>query len=770
MPKLPFDQDTTHPFRDAALYWYNLGFAIIPIGKGTKNPAVSYRDHPEATRDLRTINIWRQTHGDCGIAILPGRTGHIVLDVDNKGGSDKFGKAKPNGFEALNALELELSALPRTMRLVSGSRAGAHFVYSGGQVGNHRLQWHPGLDVMAGPQAILVVAPTVHPSGHRYSIADAVPVAPIPADWAAAIGDNTVAGLKLSPGAVASYHDDADTVRRCARWLKTRDGAVEGSGGDQWTFATICCLRDKGISPEVALRLLPKWNERCEPPWPLETLALKVANAYEYAKNDAGVAHPANEFNLELTTEVVSDTELESIEDEEINLPPSEPEVLEYLTTRNPLPDGLPPLEVVRAVIKNGQCFEGKEKLKPTPISLRSIFDHDPTWPGLICRNVRTAGKEFTRTPPFPVVDVNALNDLDILAVQRYIWDRWGTLFDKAELKDSLDLGVAQTPKDHVKEYVLGLPAWDGVPRVATFFEQYLGADGLPWQQEAARVWFAGSIQRALAPGSKFDHMLILQGHQGLGKSSALAALYDGARGGYSDAVIDFGQAPQSWVPTICAAWCHEAGELVGMSNADANKIKHVITIRYHTVTLKYDRNASVLPVGYVLSASTNEHHVLRDSTGSRRFIVIKCHAADIAAIRRDREQIWAEALVLFKGGQKVWMDGDAKKASEEHNTGLATFVDHPWYEKVAQLAEGKKELVPDIMRGQGTWTFGDGDSCKDKVVAARLYSALGIDGIQGNMGHTAALRGILTALGYNPLQRVVRVGDTVARGWGRGA
>ncbi len=786
MGLLPFDQDTDYPFRDAALYWYHQGFAVIPIAKGTKNPPFDYKSNPEHTRDLRTINIWRQTYGDCGIAIMPGRTGHVVLDIDNKGGLSKTGQPKPNGFAALAEMDLTLSSLPRTLQLVSGSGKGAHLVFSGGSVGMHRLQWHPGLDVMAGPQAILVVAPTVHPSGGRYAVSALAPVACLPADWADAIGDNTRAGIKLA-GPI-TFHDDRNTVRRCARWLKERDGAVEGSGGDQWTFKTICCLRDKGVSAETALRLLSTWNERCDPPWPEAELAGKVENAYAYAKNDPGVAHPANELGIELPEQ--PDASDEDFAVSESPTPPLvEPETVgddlglsdgsdlglgdeetvgDSLTVRNPLPAIMPPLEVVRKVISNGQCYEGREKLKPTPVTLRAIFEHDPVWPGLMCRNVRTAGKEYTRQPPFPVVDLDAINDLDLLGVQRYIWDRWGCLFDKGELRDAIDLGISQTPKDHVKDYVLGLPAWDGKERVGTFFEMYAGADGKPWQEEAAKVWFTGSVMRALQPGCKFDHMLILQGYQGIGKSSLLAALYDGPRGGYSDAVIDFGQAPQSWVPTICSAWCHEAGEMVGMSTADSNKIKNIITIRHHNVTLKYDRNASRLAVGYVMTASTNEENILRDATGSRRYIVIKTHAVDVASVRRDREQLWAEALHLLRNGQKVWLDGDHKKASEAHNTGIATFVDHPWYGKLAAMAAGELTLEADVMRGPGYWKFVTGDGCQDKVVAGRLYSALGIDGIQGNLGHTAALRGILASLGYDPIQVMFRIDGKPARGWRR--
>jgi hypothetical protein len=79
-----------------------------------------------------------------------------------------------------------------------------------------------------------------------------------------------------------------------------RKAAVEGAGGDSWTFQTACCLRDCGVSEEKATELMIEpsqaedeteplsWNERCEPPWDLDDLKVKVANAYKYAQNAPG--------------------------------------------------------------------------------------------------------------------------------------------------------------------------------------------------------------------------------------------------------------------------------------------------------------------------------------------------------------------------------------------------------------------------------------------------------------------------------------------------
>ncbi|MDB5442318.1 MAG: hypothetical protein JWP73_694, partial [Phenylobacterium sp.] len=82
--------------------------------------------------------------------------------------------------------------------------------------------------------------------------------------------------------------DTPAALRRAATYLKSRPPAVEGQGGDARTFQTIAAIHDFGISEAEAPDVLSDWNERCDPPWEPDELAIKIGNAYRYAQNEPG--------------------------------------------------------------------------------------------------------------------------------------------------------------------------------------------------------------------------------------------------------------------------------------------------------------------------------------------------------------------------------------------------------------------------------------------------------------------------------------------------
>jgi hypothetical protein len=113
-----------------------------------------------------------------------------------------------------------------------------------------------------------------------------------------ALNDLAPAALPAWVGTLARHHaeqaaaveemDLPSNVARAKEWLSRRAPAVEGQGGDNWTYETACHVRGLGVSEGQALELMLEWNERCEPPWEPDDLAAKVANAFEYGQNETG--------------------------------------------------------------------------------------------------------------------------------------------------------------------------------------------------------------------------------------------------------------------------------------------------------------------------------------------------------------------------------------------------------------------------------------------------------------------------------------------------
>lgn len=212
---------------------------------------------------------------------------------------------------------------------------------------------------------------------------------------------------------------------------------------------------------------------------------------------------------------------------------------------------------------------------------------------------------------------------------------------------------VAQEIKVHpVREY-LESHAWDGQPRIDKWLSYYLGADDTPYVRTVGAKWLISAIARIYEPGSQADHVLVLEGDQGLGKSSAASVL-----GGdwYTDEVADFGSKDAAM--QIAGAWIIELSELAGLSRSDVNRTKAFITRRTDRYRPPYGRRLIEAQRQCVFIGTVNKSgDYLVDETGGRRFWPVPCKAIDLPALSRDREQLWAEAADRYRQGEPWWID-----------------------------------------------------------------------------------------------------------------
>ncbi|MGE7604941.1 VapE domain-containing protein [Peribacillus sp. NPDC097675] len=222
-----------------------------------------------------------------------------------------------------------------------------------------------------------------------------------------------------------------------------------------------------------------------------------------------------------------------------------------------------------------------------------------------------------------------------------------------------------------VKEY-LESQVWDKSSRVETFFIDYLGANNTPYIRAVTRKWLVAAVARIYEPGCKFDYMPVLVGPQGVGKSSTIAKL---AREWFSDSLKNFESKEAG--EHLQNSWIFEFGELAGMKKAEVEEIKAFISKREDTYRVAYDRVVSEFPRKCVFIGTTNTHDFLRDQTGNRRFWPVtvdtkKRKYNPITDLTDDIVgQIWAEAMELYKQGEKLYlepaMEEEARKVQEGH-------------------------------------------------------------------------------------------------------
>lgn len=220
-------------------------------------------------------------------------------------------------------------------------------------------------------------------------------------------------------------------------------------------------------------------------------------------------------------------------------------------------------------------------------------------------------------------------------------------------------------------EYLDGLQ-WDGTTRVDGFLETYFGAaeDEPAYIRAVSRRWLVSFVCRGLTPGMKVDTVLILEGPQGLKKSTAVEVL---AAPWFSDSKIDV--TSKDALMMAGQYWAIELAELEAMTGRTKETMKAFFARRTDDYRVPYGKVLAPSPRQCIFVATTNSQQYLQvDPTGYRRYWPITCTKIDIAGLRRDRDQILAEAVALLKKGEQHWLTEDeaelAKVATKKRESG----------------------------------------------------------------------------------------------------
>jgi predicted P-loop ATPase len=223
----------------------------------------------------------------------------------------------------------------------------------------------------------------------------------------------------------------------------------------------------------------------------------------------------------------------------------------------------------------------------------------------------------------------------------------YGIKVSDRDLKAAVNIAGRKNPFHPVREYLHGL-TWDGVSRVDRLFVDFLGAPDDAYHRSVARIMMIAAVTRVHEPGHKFDSAVILEGVQGKRKSTFISIL---AKSWFTELDCDITNT-QEVVELLQGAWIVEMNELGGFTKADVRHAKAFISRRSDKVRLAYARRAREYHRQSILIGSTNDERYLKDETGGRRFLPVRCEIEgeiDTAALLRDIDQLWAEALQLYR-------------------------------------------------------------------------------------------------------------------------
>lgn len=321
--------------------------------------------------------------------------------------------------------------------------------------------------------------------------------------------------------------------------------------------------------------------------------------------------------------------------------------------------------------------------LQPQLMNAYLILKHAPEWAGVLAYNQFAERIEKLRPPP--VVDGERGPWVDVDASKALVWLQmvWGLGMRNSAVVDEAARMVAWDNRYHpVRQWLDALPAWDGVPRLERLMEDVFGAEPNDYTRHIGKSLLVSAVARVLRPGCKVDEMVVLEGAQGLGKSTCIAELFG------PEWYLETSEAPttKDFYVVMQGNWVVEIGEMQSFSKADINQVKMAITRRDDKYRAPYDRHGSSHPRQCIFIGTTNADTYLSDPTGARRFLPVLCDKADVSQVRFLRLEYWAEALALFRQGFR-WWDYPKDIANAEQD---ARYVEDAWEEAIADYLDGK--------------------------------------------------------------------------------
>ena len=306
--------------------------------------------------------------------------------------------------------------------------------------------------------------------------------------------------------------------------------------------------------------------------------------------------------------------------------------------------------------------------IKNTLTNLLLIMQNDPHLKGVVFNQLSDGMEIRDDIAPVPWKHPSKFwRDADDKQIISYIETRYGAFSNR-----NYDVAIGKVTDDRsyhpIRDYLSSLPEWDRTPRIETLLIDYLGAPDNRYVRAVTRKTLCAAVKRVLQPGIKFDTMLVLNGPQGVGKSTLIAKL-----GGewFNDSLSLNDTKDKTAAEKLQGFWIMEIGELAGLRKAEVETLRSFLSRQNDIYRASFGKRATPHLRQCVFFGTTNEESgYLRDTTGNRRFWPVKTpgtgykHSWQLT--QTEISQIWAEALYCVNNGEKIYLDNDLDALAQE--------------------------------------------------------------------------------------------------------
>jgi predicted P-loop ATPase len=554
----------------------------------------------DATTDPRVAAAWWAQWPSANVGVATGKaSGLVVVDLDVK--PAQGGRPALDGVSELVRLEAEHGALPDTLRSRTG-RGGLHlfFAYPDGveRIKSSAGEVAPGVDVRA-EGGYVVVPPSNHESGQRYRWLnpDVRQLAELPGWLLERLSARRRRPAAPSTGATASGREFPEGKRNAG--LTAVAGRLRRAGLD---------------AAAIEAALLVENATRCKPPLEAGEVAKIAASVSRYDPAPKELVAQAQEAAAVAAAEGATGW---------------------WDRLAKNARSGLPLPTSANVAI----ALEGAEELA-----------------GVFRWNTRASAVFVVAPPPWHRGErlPRPWADPDIAELAFRLSEQWCVHVPIPFAKEAVETVAYRVPYDPVVDYLTGL-SWDGTPRLETWLQTFCAVQDSPHVRLIGVRWLVSAVARTFAPGCKADHVLLLEGNQGDGKST-VAQILAVRPEWYTDDVADPGT--KAAAEQLQGKWIVELAELASMRRKEVDEVKAFVSRTADNYRAPYARIASLRERTCVFLGTTNPGAYLVDPTGARRFWIAKTTGpCDTAALFAMRDQLWAEAVVHYHNGVRWYPD-----------------------------------------------------------------------------------------------------------------